>query len=101
MIKGYHRRLSQRMYTRFKWIEYSETKDSVYCSKCHHFSATAAREKASTEDGCKQWNKCYGEHKEEKRLLKHELSNAHVHAEKSFDACMVMQKTSQTRNVVH
>ena len=88
------------MYARFKWIEYSEITDSVYCFKCRHFTTTTAREKVYTEDGFRQWNKCYGVHKEENRLLKHELSDAHAHAENTCDVYMVMQKSSKTGNIV-
>lgn len=70
---GKMRCFSQGWYKQFDWVEYSTSRDAIFCKCCRHFPG-ARREYAFTRDGFRDWKHL--------RLAceKHERSKTHIFA---------------------
>ncbi|KAF8781503.1 Synaptonemal complex protein 2 like protein [Argiope bruennichi] len=67
----------------YEWLEYSVSKDAVFCYYCKHFlhdNADDPFNDAIRVNGFRHWKKCYGKDNKENRLLKHQLSSSHCTA---------------------
>ena len=74
------RKFNPSWYKTYNWIEYSLSKDKVYCFVCRHFSTAAQSEqsKAFLSEGFGLWTKCTGDSERNNKLLKHKDCHFHV-----------------------
>ncbi|KAF8769794.1 hypothetical protein HNY73_017403 [Argiope bruennichi] len=78
----FFRSFTKKFY-KYEWLEYSVSKDAVFCYYCRHFLHDNADEPfndAFRVNGFRHWKKCYGKDNKENRLLKHQLSSFHCTA---------------------
>lgn len=77
-ISGKQRCFSTRWYEKFLWLEYSTTKDAVYCKSCRHFPEQS--DTKFTQDGFKDWKHL------SQACLKHQDSKGHLHSQAKLAA---------------
>ncbi|CAK6969183.1 zinc finger MYM-type protein 1-like, partial [Scomber scombrus] len=56
LIDGKYRSFNARWYERFNWIEYSQSKDLIFCKACRHFPEQHT-EATFTKEGFKNWKR--------------------------------------------
>ncbi len=54
IIDGKYRSFNAKWYERFNWIEYSQSKDLIFCKACRHFPEQHT-EGTFTKEGFKNW----------------------------------------------
>lgn len=67
--------------TKFKWLEYSVSKDAAYCFPCRAFDITGSNEPTFVSKGFTSWKKALNK---DGGFYKHETSNKHLNAMKSW-----------------
>jgi hypothetical protein len=86
IISGSSRSFSSTWYEKFFWLEYSLSKDAVFCFVCRHFSVQKAHE-VLINSGYSDW-KNFG-----KMCDKHESSNSHKTCLSKYKGWMDSKKT--------
>ncbi len=56
IIDGKYRSFNAKWYERFNWIEYSQSKDLIFCKACRHFPEQHT-EGTFTKEGFKNWKR--------------------------------------------
>ena len=90
-----YRSFHSSLYESYRWLEYSEEKDSSFCFHCRHFSKHDS-DSTFVIKGFRNWKKCYGSDPKHNKLLKHQLSSAHVDAVAAHNAFLA-RKRNDTR----
>lgn len=79
IINGKSHSFNSNWYEQYKWIEYSKTRDAIFCKACRHFPELHT-EFTFTRDGYKNWKRL------RQACNKHESSKPHALALSKIDA---------------
>lgn len=60
---------------KFKWLEYSKSRDAVFCYPCRQFSHSGTKENAFITTGFRNWKQALTK---DKGFQKHALSQSHI-----------------------
>ena len=76
LIGKQYRAFAVSLYDKYPSIEYSQSKDAIFCYYCRHF-AKDRKEPTFVSEGFQNWKKCYGTKRSDNKLLQHNASFQH------------------------